>query len=118
MIMRKSHCTTVLVQRMAEGAVHLMAVRRTETRLDSRPQLTDQTSQSGTRQLSSVHTTLALPPLVYGCLSILSLDSLCQERRNRKMCRPDELCCRTPRRSHVLQGAPFSFSPIAFFAHA
>lgn len=45
-----------------------------------------------------------------GCLSVLSLDPLCQERWNRNMRRPEELCCRTPRRSHVLQGAPFSFS--------
>src|SRR5258707_789741 len=26
------------------------------------------------------------------------------------MCGPEELCCRTPRRSHVLQGARFLFS--------
>ena len=88
--------------------VKLSKTGEPETALDR----SDQSGQVRDPNLS-LPPTPPTPPSLFlfnGCLSILSLDSLCKKGRNREMCRFEELRCRTPGRSHVLQGARFLFS--------
>lgn len=74
MIMKRSHIQGIDGSSERDG--ELKEGWRAEDR-----ELTDQTStvcQVLDNSLPpTIHTSLGLPPLVYGCLSILSLDSLC-----------------------------------------